>query len=196
MLLVVVAAVVAATAVTVGVINMSPSGTETPRAVTHSTGPTAASSSPSPLPEGYRSVKEERFDVSFPVPEDWKATRRSDDEVVYTDPSGLAGIIIGMVEPAGSSPKDHFTDIETNTKVNYPTYRRLRMQETRFQGQPAAVWEFTFHGKARPFRAIDLGFGREGGREYDIYLSAPEAEWNTYRPVFDHVRDGFVRLGD
>ncbi|MFF3331743.1 protein kinase [Streptomyces sp. NPDC002888] len=198
-LVLVVAAVAAATAVTVGVIHtMSPSGAHTPGADTHSPGRATASSSPtpSPLPEGYRSVREERFDISFPVPEGWKATRRSDDEVVYSDPSRKAGITIGMVDPAGSNPKDHFTDIETNTKVNYPTYRRLRMQETRFQGQPAAVWEFTFHGRARVFRAIDLGFGREGGREYDIYLSAPEAEWNTYRPVFDNVRDGFARLGD
>ncbi|WP_328344541.1 hypothetical protein OG873_32730 [Streptomyces violaceus] len=65
------------------------------------------------------------------------------------------------------------------------------MQRTTFREQPAAIWEFTFQGRARPFRAIDLGYGREGGREYDIHLSAPEAEWDTHRPVFDHVRDGF-----
>jgi hypothetical protein len=190
----VVAAVVAAAALTVGALHTlsrpgaGPSGAAE---VSHPPSP-----SPSPLPEGYRSVREKGLDVSFPVPEDWKATKRTADEVVYTDPSGLAGITIGMVDPAGSNPKAHFADIEANTKVNYPTYRRLRMQETRFQGQPAAVWEFTFHGKARLFRAIDLGFGREGGREYDLYLSAPDAEWDTYRPVFDRVRDGFAGLGD
>ncbi|WP_037678039.1 serine/threonine-protein kinase [Streptomyces griseus] len=195
--LVPVVAVVAAAAAGVGVIqNQSDPDEHAPSAATHSPGRTTASASPSPLPEGYRSVREEGLDISFPVPEGWKATRRAADEVVYTDPTGLAGITIGMVDPAGSNPMAHFTDIETNTKVNYPTYRRLRMQETRFQGQPAAVWEFTFHGKARLFRAIDLGFGREGGREYDVYLSAPDADWDRYRPVFDNVRDGFARLGD
>jgi hypothetical protein len=69
------------------------------------------------------------------------------------------------------------------------------MQQTGFRGQPAAVWEFTFEGRVRLFRAIDLGFGREGGREYDIYLSAPDAQWDTYRPVFDTVRDTFTTPG-
>ncbi|MFF4506702.1 serine/threonine-protein kinase [Streptomyces sp. NPDC001401] len=148
--------------------------------------------SPSPVPDGYHLVRAEQLGVSFPVPDGWQQKKSSDDEVTYTDPTGLAGITIGMVEPAGSNPVGHFKDIEANTKANYSIYRRLRMQETTFRGKPAAVWEFTFQGRARAFRAIDLGYGTAGGREYDIYLSAPEAKWSTYRPVFDHVRDGFT----
>lgn len=100
-----------------------------------------------------------------------------------------------MVEPAGASPMSHFLTIEANTKVNYPTsYRKLRMQRTTFQGLPAVVWEFTFEGRVRMFRAIDFGFGQEGGREYDIYLSAPDKQWDTFRPVFDKVKAGFRTL--
>ncbi|MFF4112782.1 protein kinase family protein [Streptomyces sp. NPDC001714] len=80
--------------------------------------------------------------------------------------------------------------------VDYPAYRRLRMQRTASRGQPAAVWEFTFRGRARVFRVIDLGYGREGGREYAIYLSARRDRGHlTYRPVFDNVRDGFRTTG-
>ncbi|MFJ8537202.1 serine/threonine-protein kinase [Streptomyces sp. NPDC093591] len=151
------------------------------------------STSPSPVPDGYHLVREKQLGVSFPVPDGWTRKKGAADEVTYTDPTGLAGITIGMVDPAGSHPIEHFKDIEANTKVNYPTsYRRLRMQKTTFKDKPAAVWEFTFHGRARAFRAIDLGYGEAGGREYDIYLSAPNAEWDTYRPVFDKVRDGFA----
>ncbi|GAP48459.1 serine/threonine-protein kinase [Streptomyces azureus] len=146
---------------------------------------------PAPIPKGYHLVHERKLGVSFPIPNGWTPRERTAEEVTYTTPSGLAGITIGTVAPAGPNPADHFADIEANTKVNYPTYRRLRMQRTTFREQPAAVWEFTFQGRARTFRAIDLGYGREGGREYDIYLSAPEAQWDTYRPVFDQVRDGF-----
>ncbi|MEU6549575.1 serine/threonine-protein kinase [Streptomyces sp. NPDC046915] len=153
-------------------------------------------STPSPaLPDGYHRVADRRLGVSFPVPDGWKAGPGASDEVTYTDPSGLAGITIGMVEPAGASPMAHFADIETNTKVNYPTYRRLRMQRTAFRGEPAVVWEFTFRGRARVFRAADLGYGREGGREYDLYLSAPDARWATFRPVLDTLRDGFTTTG-
>uniref|UniRef100_A0AAU2VEL0 non-specific serine/threonine protein kinase n=1 Tax=Streptomyces sp. NBC_00003 TaxID=2903608 RepID=A0AAU2VEL0_9ACTN len=150
------------------------------------------SATPSPVPDGYRLVRDERLGVSFPVPDDWKPKTGAGGEVTYTDPAGLAGITIGMVDPAGSHPVEHFKDIETNTQANYATYRRLRMQKTTFKGKPAAVWEFTFHGRARAFHAIDLGYGTAGGREYDIYLSAPEAQWATYRPVFDAVQDGFA----
>ncbi|WDF39826.1 serine/threonine-protein kinase [Streptomyces sp. T12] len=150
------------------------------------------STAPSPVPDGYHLVRDQQLGVSFPVPDGWTRKKGEADEVTYTDPTGLAGITIGMVDPAGSHPIEHFKDIEANTKVNYSTYRRLRMQKTKFKDKPAAVWEFTFHGRARAFRAIDLGYGTAGGREYDIYLSAPTAEWDTYRPVFNHVRDGFA----
>ncbi|MFJ5307264.1 serine/threonine-protein kinase [Streptomyces sp. NPDC088350] len=158
----------------------------------HAVSRPTASASPSPVPEGYHLVRDRQLGVSFPVPEGWTAGKRTAEGVTYTDETGLAGLTIGVVDPAGPNPSTHFADIETNTKVNYPTYRRLRMQQTTFREQPAAVWEFTFQGRVRVFRAVDLGFGREGDREYDIYLSAPDAKWDTYRPVFDKVRDGFV----
>ncbi|WDV55123.1 serine/threonine-protein kinase [Streptomyces coeruleorubidus] len=157
----------------------------------HTDKPDNDTSRPAPTPKGYHRVHEAKLGVSFPIPDDWTPRNRTAEQVTYATPSGLAGITIGTVDPAGPNPADHFAEIEANTKVNYPTYRRIRMQRTTFREQPAAIWEFTFQGRARPFRAIDLGYGREGGREYDIYLSAPEEQWDTYRPVFDKVRDGF-----
>ncbi|MGJ5831631.1 serine/threonine-protein kinase [Streptomyces ossamyceticus] len=156
-------------------------------------GSATSSYSPPPLPDGYHLVKDKSLDVSFPVPDGWKVSQRTSETVVYIDGTGLARLEIGVVDPAGSHPMAHFKDIEANTKRNYPgSYRKLRMQKTTLRGQPAAVWDFTFRGRARTFRAIDLGFGRAGQREYDIYLSAPDLEWDTYRPVFDKVSDGFI----
>ena len=150
---------------------------------------------PPPVPAGFHLVTEKTLGVAFPVPDGWKRGNATSEQVNYADTSGLAGLTIGIVEPAGANPMSHFLTIEANTKVNYPTsYRKLRMQRTTFQGQPAAVWEFTFEGRVRAFRAIDFGFGQEGGTEYDIYLSAPEKQWDTYRPVFDKVKAGFRTL--
>ncbi|WP_416955237.1 protein kinase domain-containing protein [Streptomyces sp. Agncl-13] len=180
-------AVAAAVAVTAFVLH-----TTSKSAPGHAASSSTTTASASPVPEGYHLVRDRQLGVSFPVPDGWKAGKRTAEGVTYTDATGLAGLTIGVVDPAGPNPSTHFADIEANTKVNYPTYRRLRMQQTTFQQQPAAIWEFTFQGRARVFRAIDLGFGREGDREYDIYLSAPDAKWDTYRPVFDTARDGFV----
>ncbi|MGR3932359.1 serine/threonine-protein kinase [Streptomyces sp. BRA346] len=149
-----------------------------------------SASAPPPVPRGYHLVEEKRLGVSFPVPNGWKLSDRTSDGVKYIDPSRLVEITIGTVNPAGPSPVAHFRDIEANTKKNYDVYRRLRLDRTTFRGQPAAIWECTFDGKVRTFRAIDLGFGREGGKEYDVYLSAPDERWDTYRPVFDKVKEG------
>ncbi|MEU6200966.1 serine/threonine-protein kinase [Streptomyces sp. NPDC047061] len=186
---------VAAAAVTATLVLRHTPADNHPAATTGTTASSAPSPSLSPLPQGYHLVADKSLGVSFPVPTGWTAGTRATDEVTYKDPTGLAGVTVGMVEPAGANPVTHFADIEANTKVNYPTYRRLRMQRTAFRGQPAAIWEFTFRGRARVFRAIDLGYGTEGGREYDIYLSAPDAKWDTYRPVFDNLRDGFRTTG-
>ncbi|MDX3513705.1 serine/threonine-protein kinase [Streptomyces caniscabiei] len=151
------------------------------------------SHSPAPVPAGYHLVRDETLGISFPVPDGWRAGKRTSESVTYTDETKLVELTIGVVDPAGSHPEAHFEDIEANTKINYPdSYRRLRMQRTTFRGEPAAVWEFTFQGRARTFRAIDLGYGREGEREYDIYLSAPDLDWDVYRPVYDKVKNGFT----
>ncbi|MBV1936904.1 protein kinase [Streptomyces sp. BV286] len=160
------------------------------------------SSTPAPddglpaVPEGYHLVREKTLGVSFPVPDGWKRLdkKASAEQITYTDGSGLAELTIGTVNPAGENPETHFKNIEANTKLNYGSYRNLRMLRTTFRGKPAAVWEFTFQGRVRAFRAIDFGFGEEGGTEYDIYLSAPEARWDTYRPVFDTAKASF-RVG-
>lgn len=142
------------------------------------------------VPRGYHLVEEKNLGISFPVPNGWKLDKRTSEGVSYIDPSRLVQISIGTVDPAGPTPVAHFRDIEANTKKNYEVYRRLRLDRTTFRGQPAAIWECTFAGRVRTFRAIDLGFGREGDREYDIYLSAPDTQWDTYRPVFDKVKEG------
>jgi hypothetical protein len=162
----------------------SPNGTKTAA--------TPSASTP-PVPDGFHLVTDKTLGISFHVPDGWRADKRTAESVTYIDGTKLAELTIGTVDPAGSHPMAHFEDIEANTKVNYPgSYRKLRMQRTSFRGQPAAIWEFTFQGRARAFRAINLGYGREGEREYDIYLSAPAADWDTYRPVFDTAGDSFA----
>ncbi|GAA3049339.1 hypothetical protein GCM10020000_32350 [Streptomyces olivoverticillatus] len=70
----------------------------------------------------------------------------------------------------------HWKDVEEQLKSDpdMKGYKRGWLQGTTFRGEPAAVWEFTWNGRARDFRAIDLGFGREGGNEYAIYVSGAQ----------------------
>ncbi|MFF3764662.1 serine/threonine-protein kinase [Streptomyces sp. NPDC001922] len=146
---------------------------------------------PSPVPPGYHLVTEKETGVSFPVPDGWKRDRKSTPEqLTYVDPTGLVGVRINVIDFASTDPLAHFRNVESNLKSDDPSYKQLRMDRTKFRNAPAAVWEFTLQGKERKFRAIDLGFGRVGGKEYAVYLSAPDLEWAKHRPIFDHVRNG------
>ncbi|WAP56633.1 serine/threonine-protein kinase [Streptomyces sp. S465] len=165
------------------------------------------SASPTPSytpPSGYHIVTEKKFGFSLPIPDGWSRQEKTDpdgntvdstQEVRYLDPTRMVGLRINVLDFASADQVQHFEEVETELKKAYPVYQRMRMQETKFLNMPAAVWEFKFRGSERMFRAIDLGFGKEGGKEYAIYLSAPDADWDTYRPVFDEVRDGFRILG-
>ncbi|MFC7258775.1 serine/threonine-protein kinase [Streptomyces lutosisoli] len=185
---------VAGAAVAVGLYVTSHGDSDTgTHAASASSTPTSTSTSV-PVPAGFHLVTDKTLGVSYPVPDGWKRGKATSESVTYTDKTGLAELTIGTVDPAGPNPESHFKNIEANTKLNYPggRYRKIRMQRTTFQDKAAAVWEFTIKGRARVFRAIDLGFGQEGAKEYDIYLSAPDAQWDTYRPVFNKVKAGFT----
>ncbi|MGW3008423.1 serine/threonine-protein kinase [Streptomyces sp. NPDC001219] len=157
-----------------------------PKAPAHSIGPTP------PLPDGYHSVKETALGVSFPVPDGW--TRQPEDggrQIIYR--TRFAQILVSVLDFSSGDQVQHFKEVEKGFMAKYSVYKNLRLQPTSFQGDPAAIWEFTFGGRARTFRGIDLGFGREGGKEYAIYVSAPEADWSKYAKVFSVVKDGFRR---
>ncbi|MFC0842791.1 protein kinase [Streptomyces noboritoensis] len=172
----------------------------------HDSGRSAASSAPSPstsasktteppVPKGYRLVEEKAFGLAFPVPDGWTRKKLEDDAegVAYIDPTGMASLRIAALDFASTDPLQRWKDDEARSikQGKLPGYRQLRMQSTTYQQRPAAIWEFTWQGRARQWRAVDLGFGKPGGTEYAIYLSAPAADWDRYKPVFDHVRDGF-----
>ncbi|MFG2209102.1 serine/threonine-protein kinase [Streptomyces sp. NPDC048638] len=143
-----------------------------------------------PVPDGYHLVTERAFGISVPVPDGWtREFKAADNEVNYIDPSKLVALKISVLSFASSDNVKHFEQLES--QVGLPGYHRMRLQDTTFRGEPAAIWEFRFQGTARKWRAVDLGFGREGAKEYAIYLSAPAADWPKYEPVFNVARDGF-----
>ncbi|MET7798421.1 serine/threonine-protein kinase [Streptomyces decoyicus] len=156
-----------------------------------------AHNSPSPLPPlpaGYH-LQKEGDGFSLPVRNGWKREDPPGGEVAYVDPSELVGLRINIVGFAGSDPLRHWRETEeAQTRRDNPGYERVRMDPTTFRGRPGGYWEFTFEGKKRKYRAVELAFSGDDGTQYVIYLSAPDAQWNTYRPVFDTAVKG-IRLG-
>ncbi|MEU9121128.1 serine/threonine-protein kinase [Streptomyces sp. NPDC048506] len=161
-----------------------------------STRPPSPTPSPlPPLPAGYHQA-EAGEGFSFPVQDGWTSKNLAGGEVGYIDPSGLAGLRINIVEFAGADPLRHWRETEeAQTRRDNPGYERVRMSPTTFRGRAAGYWEFTFDGKARKYRAVELAFSGSDGTQYVVYLSAPNEQWDRYRPVFDTAVKG-IRLRD
>lgn len=155
-----------------------------------------ANASPSPLPAGYHLVKAGQG-FSVPVPDGWKAQKvPKTGEVAYIDPTGLVGLRVEVVEFAGTDPLQHWRDTEeVQTRRDNEGYERVRMSRTTFRGRTAGYWEFTFQGRVRAFRGVELAINGADNTQYAIYLSAPDAQWDEYRPVFDAAVNG-IRLRD
>ncbi|OIJ94944.1 serine/threonine protein kinase [Streptomyces sp. MUSC 14] len=166
---------------------------------THRTAPGTSSPSPSassspslpPVPLGYH-LEQAAQGVSVPVRDGWTSKDLPGDEVGYI--SGLAGLRISVVQFAGGDAVRHWRETEeAQTRRDNPGYERVRMEHTTFRGRPAGYWEFTFQGRAREYRAVELAFSGTDGTQYVVYLSAPNEQWNQYRPAFDTAVDG-IRL--
>ncbi|MEV6315843.1 serine/threonine-protein kinase [Streptomyces sp. NPDC051776] len=155
--------------------------------------PSKPTPKPSPLPDGYRLVKHEKEGVSVPVPDGWDETDVDDSPIAYVDPSRTVSLRINVLDFATTKPLQHWKDDEAKSLAdgNFLDYKQLRMQSTTFRDMPAAIWEFNFTGKRtlRRFRALDLGFGEPGGKEYAVYLSAPDENWEENKKIFDDVRN-------
>jgi serine/threonine protein kinase len=160
--------------------------------------PTTAPYSPPPVPEGYRLAVEndDGHHYSVPVPKGWKRkTPNGPDEVDWVSADGLVGLKISALDFASTDPLEHFEALEPQTSGQVDGYHRRRMGRTLEQGEQAALWEFTFKGTVRKWHAIDIGFGKPGGTEYAIYLSAPDAQWAQWLPVWNNAQAGFRQSG-
>jgi serine/threonine protein kinase len=154
-------------------------------------------SSPPPVPDGYTLAGQPDHGYALPVPDGWtKSVKNGGDEVDWVAPDGLAGLRVNALDFASTDPLQHFEQLEPQTREQVgDTYHRQRMERTTAFGDPAALWEFTFTGTARDWHAIDLGFGKPGQREFAIYLSAPQDDWQQELPVFNTAVAGFRQTG-
>ncbi|GHI06054.1 serine/threonine protein phosphatase [Streptomyces cellostaticus] len=150
---------------------------------------------PPPVPAGYHLAKADSG-FSMPVPDGWTSKMLSGGEAAHIDPTGLVRLSATVVEFGGADPLRHWRETEEDqTRRDNPGYERVRMAATTFRGRPAGYWEFTFDGRARKYRAAELAFAGADGTQYVIYISGPDAQWHTYRAVFDTAANG-VRLSN
>ncbi|MFF1694351.1 protein kinase [Streptomyces sp. NPDC058257] len=168
----------------------SPSPTPT---VTVTRGSRTPKPSTPEAPDGYR-VTPDRRGFTLAVPDGF--TREVDGpRVFYKSPGGTfrIGIKSSATEPGGPLAVQRRSD-EKGPKNN-PGYRDGEVTETSHNGRPAALWQFSWDGftAAEGDRhTFDLCW-EEGGRMYDVWVSAPVGRTKEARRYFDTAVDSFVR---
>ncbi|RFU83421.1 serine/threonine protein kinase [Streptomyces triticagri] len=147
-------------------------------------------------PDGYRIAKDAEG-YSLAVPRGFVRERQT-PRVFYLSPDGTIRIGIKSAKPEKGGPVAAMRRQAADGPDNNPGYRDGRVTETTHNGRTAALWEFTWDGftKAEGERhTFDLSW-EEGGRMYDVWVSAPVARKDQAKRHFDTALDTFrVRNG-
>ncbi|MEV0255968.1 serine/threonine-protein kinase [Streptomyces sp. NPDC050732] len=173
----------------------TPSSSATPASPTPTVTVTTRTPRPSSpeAPQGYRIAKDPKG-FALAVPEGF--LRQADGpRVYYVSPDGTyrIGIKEAPSEPGGPLAAQRRADSE-GPRTN-PGYRDSRVSETTRNGRPAALWEYTWDGYSEEKggrRTLDLCW-EEGGRRFDVWVSAPAGDAGQARRYFDAAVDTFVR---
>lgn len=157
------------------------------------------------VPDGWHRVNDpEGF--SLVVPDGWvRQVRPADgdrvDYVDYTPDNGVHYIRISIdPEPDFENSYAHMLNLEKQLSERLPGYDRRALHSNSFRDHAGSLWEFVWnetkdHPGAR--HAIDqMYYGEQGGPEYALYMTGPEADWDTTRDQFATMLRGWKPSGD
>lgn len=144
-------------------------------------------------PSGYR-VADDPYGFSLAVPRDFTRDPQG-ERVFYMSPGQTFRLGIKVTDPETGGPLGVMQRADAKGPSTNPGYRDGTVTRTTHNGQTAALWEFTWNGftKAEGARhTYDLCW-EEGGRMYDVWVSAPVGKVTEAKEYFDVAVDTFVR---
>ncbi|WP_030934500.1 hypothetical protein [Streptomyces sp. NRRL S-646] len=125
------------------------------------------------------------------TPKGWHRDVKTGAEVHYTSPSGDQEIVAKSSRARGDLMKT-WRDSEKNARQGQG-YQKIQLEEARFEGWPAVLWEYTFTLSGVRWRAVLLGFDANG-KSYQINTwYHPKIEPRAL-DTYAAVRDSFTVL--
>ncbi|NEC91830.1 serine/threonine-protein kinase [Streptomyces sp. SID12501] len=184
------------TGVSPGTAEVSPGTTTVSPGTAEGSPGTAAPSVSSPTaPSGYRLAHDPRG-FSLAVPDGFTRSEQT-ERVFYLSPGETFRLGIKILDPQPGGPLAVMERADANGASANPGYRDGRVTETVHAQQAAALWEFTWDGFSAaegPRHTYDLCW-EEGGRMYDVWVSAPVGKVREAKEYFDVALDTFVAGG-
>jgi hypothetical protein len=154
------------------------------------TRPTASAGSHT-APSGYRTARDPAG-FSLAVPEAFTRSPQG-ERVFYLSPGETFRLGIKVADPEPGGPQAVMERSAANGPSSNPGYHDGRVTSTSHGGHPAALWEFSWNGFSAaegPRHTYDLCW-EEGGRMYDVWVSAPVGKVREAREYFDVAVDTF-----
>ncbi|WRZ91112.1 protein kinase [Streptomyces sp. NBC_01007] len=179
--------------------NASSSASGTLSAPPGSAGPTVtvtrrqtSAATPRTAPSGYRTASDPNG-FSLAVPNGFTRDPQG-ERIFYMSPGETFRLGIKVVDPETGGPLGVMRRADADGPSNNPGYRDGTVARMTHDGHPAALWEFTWNGFTKSEGArhtYDLCW-EEGGRMYDVWVSAPVGRVTEEKEYFDVAVDTFV----
>ncbi|MEV7147499.1 serine/threonine-protein kinase [Streptomyces sp. NPDC093084] len=173
----------------------APTPSRTPPSASPSVHPSSsppASANSRQVPSGYRLARDPGG-FSLAVPEGFTRDPQG-QRVFYLSPGQAFRLGVRVSEPQTGGPGTAMRRAAAEGPSTNPGYHDGRVTDTTRSGHPAAFWEFTWKGFSAaegPRHTFDLCW-EEGGRLYDVWVSAPVGKVREAREYFDVAVDTFV----
>lgn len=146
-------------------------------------------------PAGYRTaVDPEGFSLAVP---DGFSRKPDGSRIFYMSPGDTFRIGIKEAAPDPGGPGAVQRRSDAKGPANNPGYRDGSVTDTTHGGRPAALWRFTWNGFSAAEGArhtYDLCW-EQGGRMYDVWVSAPVGRIAEAKRYFDTAVATFVPSG-
>ncbi|MFC8344693.1 protein kinase [Streptomyces sp. NPDC057280] len=166
----------------------TPTPTPTPTASPSPSPTVEGTSRPRSLPPG---AHREAGGFAWATPEGWRRDVKTGAEVHYTSPDGTQELA-ALSSLARGDLMDTWKTSEQNAHEGQD-YRKIRLEDTEFQGHPAVVWEYTFTLKGTPWHARLLGFNADG-KSYQVNTwYQPQTETQALK-TYEKVKNSFTVL--
>ncbi|MER6422248.1 hypothetical protein [Streptomyces sp. NPDC001137] len=134
---------------------------------------------------------EEAGGYAWVTPTGWRRDVKTGNEVHYASPDG-AQELAAKSSLARGDLMETWQKSEQNAHQGQG-YRKIRLEKTTFDGNPAVVWEYTFTLKGTPWHARLLGFEQDG-KSYQINTwYHPDIEAQALK-IYDKVKGSFTVL--
>ena len=157
----------------------------TPVAGTAAAAVVAPATTPAGPPAGFQQVSGPSGLVTA-VPSGWPVSPiRNGFQADDPQHGGAGGRFVRYQGVAGEA--DLFTWLTAYEKQSWstqPGYQRVQMSQQKFQDSPAVLWEFTYTLNGQP-RHVKILYWNANGTQYDVYASAPAADWAQTSQLFD-----------